>query len=119
MAASKDDGETWSPARDTEIPNPGSSLEAITLKDGRWLMVFNDTENGRHSLALSMSDDEGQTWKWKRHIELATDRSGSFAYPSMIQSRDGRVHITYSYNSKEQKSIKHVALDPEWVKQGS
>jgi predicted neuraminidase len=118
-ATSKDDGETWSVARDTEIPNPGSSLEAMALKDGRWVMVFNDTEEGRHSLALAMSDDEGQSWKWKRHLELADKGKGGFAYPSMIQTRDGRIHITFTHNIDEHKSIKHVALDPEWIKQGS
>ena len=36
---SNDEGETWSFAVDTEIPNPGSSLEVIALKDGRWVMA--------------------------------------------------------------------------------
>ncbi|MBI5094634.1 MAG: exo-alpha-sialidase [Candidatus Hydrogenedentes bacterium] len=118
-ATSKDDGETWSVARDTDLPNPSSSLEVVALKDGRWVMVFNDTEDGRHSLAISMSDDEGQSWKWKRHLELAEKGKGGFAYPSMIQARDRRIHITYTHNISEHKSIKHVALDPEWIKQGS
>jgi predicted neuraminidase len=117
-ATSKDEGDTWSVARDTDIPNPGSSLEAIALKDGRWVMVFNDTEDGRHSLALAMSDDEGKTWKWKRNLERAEKGQGGFAYPSMIQARDGRIHITFTHNLKG-KSIKHVALDPDWIKQGS
>jgi len=117
MATSTDDGETWSVARDTDIPNPGSSLEAIRLNDGRWVMVFNDTEEGRHRLSLAMSDDEGKTWKWKRALEEAEKGKGSYAYPSMIQARDGRIHITYSHNVDERKSIKHTALDPEWITQ--
>ena len=118
-ATSKDNGETWSVARDTDIPNPGSSLEAIALKDGRWVMVFNDTEDGRHSFALAMSDDEGQSWKWKRKLEAVEKGKGGFAYPSMIQTRDGRIHITFTHNISEKKSIKHVSLDPDWIKQGS
>ncbi len=118
VATSTDDGETWSVATDTDIPNPGSSLEAITLKDGRWALIFNDTENGRHSLALALSDDEGRTWKWKRRIEEGARRESSFSYPSMIQADDGRIHVTYSHSTREGKSIKHMAVDPEWIVEG-
>ena len=36
----------------------------------------------------------------------------------MIQSRDGRIHVTYTYNVKEGKSIKHAVLDREWIAKG-
>lgn len=117
-ATSKDDGESWTVTHDTDIPNPGSSLEVVVLIDGRWVMIYNDTEEGRHSLALAMSDDEGQTWKWKRHLELGEARTSGFAYPSMIQARDGRIHATYTYSVESGKSIKHVALDAAWIEKG-
>src|SRR5687767_2680367 len=66
---SKDDGVTWATASDTEIPNPGTSLEAIRLSNGHWIMVYNDLEQGRYSLVAAVSDDEGATWKWKRHLD--------------------------------------------------
>ncbi len=69
ISFSKDDGVTWTPARDTDIPNPGVSLEALRLRNGDWIMVFNDLESGRYSLAAAISDDEGATWKWKRHLD--------------------------------------------------
>jgi predicted neuraminidase len=117
MATSSDDGETWTVARDTDIPNPGSSLEVIRLKDGRWVMIFNDTESGRHQLALALSEDEGQTWPHKRYLEKASSpREGGFAYPSIIQAADGRLHATYTHSVSDGKSIKHVAVDPEWIK---
>ena len=121
ISTSKDDGQTWSPAVDTDIPNPGSSLETIVLADGRWLMAYNDTEKGRHSFALSLSNDQGKTWKYKRHLELTDRHMGSFSYPSMIQTADGLIHVTYSYNLKSQegKSIKHVTLNTNWVLQGN
>lgn len=113
---STDDGETWSIAAYTDIPNPNASLEVIALQDGRWVMAYNDSETDRNTLALSLSDDEGNSWKWTRHLEQ--DPAGSFHYPSLIQSRNGHIHITYTYSVKEGKSIKHVKLDPEWVLQG-
>jgi hypothetical protein len=118
MSSSKDEGESWSPAVDSEILNPGSSLEVVVLKDGRWVLAFNDTEEGRHSLALALSDDEGTTWKWKRHLEKAAPREGSFAYPSLMQTKDGKIQITYTHNLSEMKSIKHAALDVDWILKG-
>jgi len=111
---STDDGETWSPAVDSDIPNPGSSLEVIALKDGRWVNVYNDTEDGRHSLALALSDDEGATWKWKRHLEQG---EGSYAYPSIMQTSDGRLAMTYSFHEKPGETIKFVRAPVEWIKE--
>lgn len=112
---SRDDGETWSIAAPTELPNPNASVEALTLHDGRWLLAYNDSEKTRDTLALALSDDEGDTWKWVRHLEH--EKGGSFHYPYMIQSPDGRIHIVYTYQpaGNAGKTIKHVALEPEWV----
>jgi len=118
QSASVDEGYTWSIATDTEIPNPGSSLEVIALNDGRWVMVFNDTEHGRHRLSLALSDDEGATWKWKRELENDGSGKAGFAYPSIVQARDGSLHMTYSYHTAQGRSIKHVAVDAEWIKGG-
>ena len=115
ISTSTDDGESWSPAIDTNIPNPGSSLEAITLKDGRWVMVYNDTEDGRYSLAAALSDDEGKTWKWKRHIGKSDNREKSFAYPSLIQAKDGMLHLTYSYKEQGQTTIRHCMFRADWI----
>lgn len=126
VSTSRDDGVTWSPVKDTDLPNPGSSLEVIALRDGSWVMVANDTERGRHSLVVALSDDEGATWKWRRHVEL--DRrdkgAGSFHYPSIIQARDGTLHLTYSYflnhlaQGEPRKTIKHVRFNTAWIRQG-
>jgi len=118
VSESKDDGETWSAARWTDIPNPNASLVVLTLNDGRWVMAYNDSETTRDTLAIALSDDEGATWKWKRHIEK--NHGGNFHYPFLIQSRDGLIHITYTHSpgGKEGKSIKHAAFNPEWILAG-
>ena len=115
ISTSTDDGESWSPAVDTNIPNPGSSLEAIALKDGRWVMVYNDTEDGRYSLGAALSDDEGKTWKWKRHIGRSNNREKSFAYPSLIQAEDGKIHLTYSYKEQGKATIRHCMFRADWI----
>jgi len=121
VSTSKDQGVSWTPAEDTTLPNPGSSVEAITLRDGRWLMVYNDLENDRNSLAVSVSDDEGASWKWTRPLEKVEPKKGRFHYPSAIQAQDGSIHVTYSHfapdaEGKEKKSIKHARFQPDWVR---
>jgi predicted neuraminidase len=120
ISFSRDDGETWTPARDTEILNPGASLEVIRLANGHWIMVSNDLEQKRYSLLAAISDDEGATWKWQRHLDGSPSQPGNneYHYPSVIQAKDGAIHVTYSYFVAEGKSIKHVRFDEAWVKAG-
>lgn len=115
-STSTDNGYTWTAARKSDIINPGTSVETIVLNNGHWIMVYNDVESGRSSLAVSVSDDEGKTWKWSRHLEKDDSKAGSFSYPSMIQGKDGLIHITYSHHLKGDKTIKHVAFPLAWVK---
>src|ERR1035438_10801575 len=97
ISFSRDDGVTWTRARDTDIPNPGTSLENVRLRNGDWIMVYNDLEQGRYSLLAAVSDDEGATWKWKRHLDgrPSLQVNSQYHYPSVIQARDGAIHVTY------------------------
>jgi hypothetical protein len=119
FSTSKDEGVTWSTAEDSEIFNPGTSLEAIRLRNGNWVMVHNDVEKGRYSLAIALSEDEGKTWRWKRHLEgdPAKNVPNQYHYPSVIQSADGFIHVTYSYFTPEGKAIKHARLNEDWIRQ--
>ena len=114
-STSRDGGESWSYAVKTDIPNPSSSLEVIVLRSGNWLMIYNDTEEGRHSFAAALSDDEGETWTWKRHIARTAKGEKQFAYPSIIQAADGLLHLTYSYDDGEKETIKYAVFNEEWI----
>ncbi len=116
VAESKDDGLSWGPVGATELPNPGSGLDAVRLANGRWLLVYNDTTAGRANLAVSLSDDEGRSWKWTRHLERHD--SGSYHYPAVVQGRGETIHAVYSYFVKDGKSMKHAAFNEAWVVQG-
>jgi len=115
VSTSRDHGESWSPPLDTDIPNPSSSLEVIALHDGRWLMIANDTEEGRHRLTALVSEDEGASWKWKRRIEPADPQGRTFEYPSVIQARDGLIHLTYSRTAPGGRTIQHTTLNIAWL----
>jgi predicted neuraminidase len=81
-------------------------------------MVYNDLEDKRYSLAAAISDDEGITWKWRRHLDGDPTKpaTSQYHYPSVIQAKDGIIHVTYSYFVPEGKAIKHVQIDENWVK---
>jgi len=111
---SGDDGITWTVARATEIANPGSGLDAVRLRNGNWVLVGNDTPEGRNRLTLFLSDDEGASWKWKRSIE--SHDSGSYHYPAIIQSADDDLHLVYSYFVDGGKSIRYAKVSQSWIR---
>lgn len=113
---SRDDGVTWSPVESISLPNPGTGLDAVRLHNGHWCLIHNDTTEGRHSLAVSISEDEGRTWRWSRRLEHQP--GDKFHYPAIIQARNGTIHAVYSYFVAGGKSMKHAAFNEEWVQAG-
>ena len=113
VSESKDKGLTWGPVGESELPNPGSGLDAVRLANGHWALIYNDTKNGRNSLAVSISEDEGKSWKYTRHLEK--HEKGSYHYPAIIQGAGGTIHAVYSYFVPEGKSMKHAAFNEDWI----
>ncbi|MFN7732339.1 MAG: exo-alpha-sialidase [Pirellula sp.] len=113
VCTSSDDGETWGSVESSELPNPGSGLDAVRLRNGHWVLIYNDTQNGRNRLAVSLSLDEGRTWTFTRHLE--DHSSGSYHYPAIIQSSDDRLHAIYSFFVEGGKSMKHAEFDESWI----
>jgi len=126
IAISDDYGKSWQPSlpivgrgnvQPSLVQKKNGNLVAFMRDNGDWVMVYNDIENGRYSMAVSLSEDEGETWRWTRHLEKMGPGEGSFSYPSVIQTKDGIIHVTYSYSVSDHKTIKHVAFSEEWVKE--
>ena len=124
VSYSTDKGLSWSPVQDSELPNPGSGSDIVTLENGHWAIAYNDTEEGRHSLAISISTNEGESWEYTRHLELdAGPRPNTAAYPSIITGQKGHLHVVYSYaakgqDGKQSENIRHVSIDESWVMEG-
>lgn len=128
-------GLTWT-EDPLDITCPNSSVAALGLKSGHWLLAVNDAK-GRHVLTAYLSDDEGRTWKWKRSFERLAARQGSGSnpapvqtrdervvtrqdghYPTMIQVADGGIHIVYTHSNADKfegNTIKHARFDEAWV----
>jgi predicted neuraminidase len=131
---SRDQGRTWSPLVSSGLYNPNSGSDAVTLADGRQLLVYNLRERAggapanpksnalggaqpgvadanddwgvRWPLNVSISSD-GERWDMRVTLEDQPLRHG-YAYPAVIQTRDGLIHITYTWNREK---IKHVVVD--------
>lgn len=102
---STDNGRTWSPLSLTNLPNPNSGTDALTLTDGRQLIVYNHTPKGRSPLNVAISKD-GKDWL----AALTLERDpGEYSYPAVIQTRDGLIHFTFTW---KRQRIKHVVVDP-------
>jgi predicted neuraminidase len=103
---SHDDGKTWDKMTLTRLPNPNSGTDAVTLRDGRQLLVYNHTAKGRSPLNVAVSVD-GK--RWLAALTLEDETGKEFSYPAVIQTRDGLVHIVYTWNRRR---IKHVVVEP-------
>lgn len=106
QATSTDAGKTWSRMTLTSLPNPNSGTDALTLADGRHLLVYNHTARGRSPLNVSVSTNGTQ---WRAALVLENTR-GEFSYPAVIQTQDGLVHITYTW---KRRRVKHAVVDPK------
>ena len=107
---SSDHGRTWTALALLDVPNPNSGIDAVTLADGRQVLVYNNTTTGRTPLSVAVSRD-GRAWTMVAALETG---AGEFSYPAVIQTRDGRVHVTYTW---QRRNIRHAVLDPSaWPK---
>lgn len=109
ITSSTDGGLSWTPPAPTALPNPNSGVDAVGLKDGRTLLVYNHVpapSRARSPLNVAISKD-GQ--KWEEVALLEDDPGQEFSYPAVIQAANGHVHITYTWHRTR---VRHVVLDP-------
>ena len=112
---SKDLGLNWDKMQASSLPNPNSGIDAVTLIDSRHLLVYNHVQGevgswtDRSPLNVAVSTNGVL---WQAAIELENLPKDEYSYPAIIQTRDGLVHITYTWNRKK---IKHVVVDPKKI----
>lgn len=107
---SEDNGRTWTEFKSIGLPNPNSGIDAVSLNDGRQLLVYNHLVKGRYMLNVAISENGTD---WKAAVLLENEAPGTeFSYPAVVQTHDGLVHITYTWNRKQ---IKHVVIDPSRI----
>ena len=114
---SKDNGLTWSEMTLTALPNNNSGLDAVTLIDGRQILIYNhSTRNqkdmghkGRGIINIAVSKD-GKNWEAALILDYINEPEKQYSYPAIIQTSDGLVHAVYTWHRQR---IKHVVIDPD------
>lgn len=112
LSRSENAGQHWSNVDKLALPNPDSAVAGLRRPDGSLLLVLNDLESGRNSLALAVSRDQGHSWNIVRHIEQDGDGKSEFSYPYLIRSSNGNMHLLYTWNRKR---IRHVSFNDSWI----
>ncbi|MDD2884241.1 MAG: exo-alpha-sialidase [Dechloromonas sp.] len=109
---SDDAGQSWQPQRGDLVPLASTPHAALALRSGLWLLAGNPPgERGR--LQLWISSDQGQHWQMAQTIEQADDGAADFSSPSLLQTRDGRIHLAYGWRGQQ---IKHVDFSERWLR---
>ena len=106
-AESHDNGQTWTRGKDTHFYNPNSAVDLLKLNSGHLLMAYNPHMNERDPLSLALSTDGGKTFPYQ--IDVAEGGTRDFAYPCLVQTRDGKIHLTYT--SKERSTVNHAVFE--------
>ena len=99
---SHDGGQTWSEAVETEFPNPNSAIDLFKLQSGNLILVYNDSFTDRNPLSIAISEDDGKTWPRRK---VLIDKDEDYAYPYVIQTKDGKIHLIFT--SHERSQINH------------
>jgi len=113
---SKDGGESWSSAAMTTLPNPGSAISAIYIKEIKAvLLVYNHSREGRNPLSLAVSLDRGKTFRRIADLQYKHgDKKASFSYPTALRTSAGMIHVIWSHDGRA--TLKHVRFNLDWLK---
>ena len=110
---SSDGGEHWSKVELTDVPNNQSGTDAVTLRDGRQVLIYNDfatlpgTNKGpRTPLSIAVSNDG---WHWQHLLTLEDSPISQYSYPSIIQGSDGSLHVVYTWR-RQRVAYKKIQL---------
>jgi predicted neuraminidase len=126
--SSSKDGCQWTEPTATILPNNNASVQAFRLQDGHLIIVFDNQHNGpRRPVSIALSEDNGRTWKYVRDIETGRPELGNesskvmgagreeYSYPSVLQTRDGLIHVAYTFR---RQTIKVISFREEWIRKG-
>ena len=112
-AWSSDNGDTWSKVTLLDVPNNNSGTDAVTMKDGRHILIYNNfstlpgTPKGpRTPLCVAVSEDG---INWQPVLTLEDSPISQYSYPSIIQGKDGKLHAIYTWRRQR---IKYAEIDP-------
>lgn len=105
-----DGGTSWTSSEPTDLPNPNSGIDLLTLPGGRLLLAYNDSDRDRRRLSVALSEDGGKTWPFQRTVR---EEEGELSYPSMACGEEETVYLVYTYH---RIGIQYARLNEAWVR---
>lgn len=129
---SNDNGVTWSEPKPSLLPNPDGGFNMIRLQSGNIAIAYNHSSEERNPLSIAISEDDGKTWNYRRnlcefHSKDKKSPKENFQYPTLFQSPDGMIHVTWSHGYHQKKDenetlisyadIQYTTFSEEWVKE--
>mmetsp|Transcript_37344 Transcript_37344/g.95466 ORF Transcript_37344/g.95466 Transcript_37344/m.95466 type:complete len:324 (+) Transcript_37344:562-1533(+) len=130
-ARSYDEGRTWTQPKRTPLPNPNKSVQAVTLQSGAIALVFNNNrgkgfgktrghiyrDSKQYPVSVGLSFDGGRTWPYVRDLQEQFDIRLEFSYPSVVQTSDGSIHITYTWShTRRRVAVRYMRITEDWIK---
>ena len=113
VSTSDDEGKVWVAPIRTELPNNNAAIQATVLQNSHIAIVYNPTHKARYPLRISLSEDGGKTWAYHRDLETGPSNGIEYSYPTLLQSPDGYIHVSYTYN---RETIKYVKFKEDWIR---
>lgn len=115
--SSSDAGLNWTPPIKSQLPNPGAGIIGLKLHDRpQLLLAFNNDEEEREDMTLATSADQGKSWQIAKTVEqnrlAIPDKDKQFSYPWLLQTRDGNIHLLYTWHKNH---IKHMVFNSTWL----
>ncbi|QFY12024.1 hypothetical protein GBF35_40500 [Nonomuraea phyllanthi] len=109
-----DYGRTWSAAEPTGLPNNNARVALLKLRDGALVLAFNPITDGRDTLRLALSTDQGRTWS--SSVDVESEPGAEFSYPYLLQTDDGMIHLGYTHR---RESMRHLVFNEQFVRAGA
>lgn len=110
---SLDNGETWSELEQTRFPNPNAGIDLFPLASGQFALTFNNSAELRTPLTIALSSGLNEDWQ---KLQTVDAEYAELSYPSMAQTADGQIHLTYTYR---RQTIIYATFTQDWLAQGA
>lgn len=100
-SVSYDRGISWSETRLTGIKSPDTRFFVSRTPSGRVILINNDMTEQRERLSVWLSDDDGESWKYKK---LVDDPTHHLTYPD-ADFHDGKIYLVYDRGRRFENEI--------------
>jgi len=104
--------EGWNKTEILNLPNSDSAMAGLILENGKWLLAYNHAQTKRERMDLAIS--EGPYSDWSEPFNVEHNPGHNFAYPILVQTPDGLIHLLYTV---DRKHFRHIRFNKAWLEE--